>query len=99
MSLHLTISDTTLRDGIQMPGVRVDLAARMHIAEALESAGVRSLEIGFPGSGAAEVASVRAVADAAKRSFVTALCRPVQKDIDAACSAFDSVPRIRCGVN
>lgn len=99
MNSRLTIADTTLRDGIQMPGVRICGEGKVEIARALEAAGVRSLEIGFPAAGPAEIRDMRAIGQAVRRSMLLALCRPLQHDIEAARLAFDSIPRVRCGVN
>ncbi|HYL34623.1 MAG TPA: 2-isopropylmalate synthase [Bryobacteraceae bacterium] len=99
MTSLLTISDTTLRDGVQMSGARLSVQGKVRIAEKLESIGVRSLEIGFPASGAREIQEMRAIAKTVRRSMLLALCRTVERDIDAARSVFDSVARIRCGVN
>ena len=99
MRMPLTISDTTLRDGIQMSGACPSVEGKVSIAKALESIGVRSLEIGFPASGSAEICDMRAIVRTVRRSMLLALCRTVEEDIDAARSAFDSLPRIRCGVN
>ena len=48
-------SDTTLRDGEQMPGATLDPHDKLRIAKALEQAGVHSLDAGFPASSAADV--------------------------------------------
>src|SRR3954467_3510022 len=42
------VSDTTLRDGEQMPGVRLGPDAKVAIARALARAGVHSIDAGFP---------------------------------------------------
>ena len=43
-------SDTTLRDGEQMPGATLEPEDKLRIAQALEAAGVHSLDAGFPAS-------------------------------------------------
>lgn len=95
----LIIGDTTLRDGVQMAGARLPPGARIQIARALEEAGVRSIEVGFPAIGPHEVEEIRAVAAQTQSAMLTVLSRAKSEDIDAACAAFAGVPRYRCGVN
>ncbi len=95
----IVFSDTTLRDGEQMPGVALTAEQKVRIAVALAEAGIFSIEAGFPASGPGEVESVRAVAQALPKTMVTALCRAVERDIDAACTAFEGIDRRRCGVS
>jgi 2-isopropylmalate synthase len=71
----------------------------MSIARALEDAGIRSMEIGFPAIGTREVSEMNAIAKIASKSMVMALCRTTIEDVDAARAAFERIPRIRCGVN
>lgn len=99
MDPPVIFGDTTLRDGEQMPGVALRLEQKVTIAKALVASGVFSIEAGFPAVGPAEVAAVRAVAEAVPATMVTALCRTVRRDIDAAAEAFDGIHRKRCGVN
>lgn len=96
---QIIIGDTTLRDGVQMAGARLPPGARIQIAQALEEAGVRSIEVGFPAIGPHEVEEIRAVAQASRSSMLTVLSRAMAEDIDATCAAFTGVPRYRCGVN
>jgi 2-isopropylmalate synthase len=77
-------SDTTLRDGEQMPGATLDPDDKVRIALALEAAGVHSLDAGFPASSAADVEAIRRMIGVVKKPVLTALCRTVKADIDAA---------------
>ncbi|HEX6984753.1 MAG TPA: pyruvate carboxyltransferase, partial [Planctomycetaceae bacterium] len=52
-------SDTTLRDGEQMPGATLDPDEKLRIALALDEAGVHSLDAGFPASSEADVEAIR----------------------------------------
>jgi 2-isopropylmalate synthase len=94
----LTISDTTLRDGAQMPGVHFSIDDKVAIALALEVAGVDVIEAGFPAGGSQEIEAVRCVAAATSRPLVMALCRAVAADIDAAWQALGDTPPERRGV-
>lgn len=93
------ISDTTLRDGIQMSGAHLTTAGKVLVAKALESIGIRSIEVGFPAAGEGEVHDSRAITEVLHRAVLLALCRTLPRDIDAARIIFESVPRFRCGIN
>src|SRR3989337_1681913 len=77
-------SDTTLRDGEQMPGATLEPDDKLRIALALERAGVHSLDAGFPASSAADIEAIRRMVPAVQKPVLTALCRTVRHDIDAA---------------
>jgi 2-isopropylmalate synthase len=96
---QLYFSDTTLRDGEQMPGARFSIEAKVAVAKALADMRVDSIEAGFPASSPSEIAAVRAVARHVEGPLVMALCRTLTSDIDAADAAFEGIPRARCGVN
>jgi len=80
-------SDTTLRDGEQMPGAALSAAAKVQIAKALAVAGVASLDAGFPACGRDEVEAIRRVASEVPGPVISALCRTVREDIDKAWDA------------
>lgn len=96
--LPLTISDTTLRDGAQMPGVRFTVADKLTIAKALAAAGVDVIEAGFPAGSAHEIEAIRRIAAEVSGPMIMALCRTVPSDIDAAWSALSEAEPGRCGV-
>lgn len=77
-------SDTTLRDGEQMPGATLDPDEKLQIALALEEAGVHSLDAGFPASSEADLAAIQRMTEVVRKPVLTALCRTVTSDIDAA---------------
>lgn len=92
-------SDTTLRDGEQMPGATLEPEEKLRIALALEKAGVHSLDAGFPASSEADVEAIRLMAGRVRGPVLTALCRTVRSDIDAADRALEGIPAHKRGVS
>ncbi len=92
-------SDTTLRDGEQMPGATLEPHDKLRIAQALEAAGVHSLDAGFPASSQADIEAIRLMIGVVKGPVLTALCRTVRGDIDAAEEALHDNPRHKRGVS
>lgn len=92
-------SDTTLRDGEQMPGATLDPDEKVRIALALEEAGVHSLDAGFPASSEADVEAIRRMVGVVKKPVLTALCRTLPGDVDAADRALEGQPKHKRGVS
>lgn len=92
-------SDTTLRDGEQMPGATLEPADKLQIALALEAAGVHSLDAGFPASSEQDVEAIRMMIGKVRKPVLTALCRTVAGDIDAADRALTGQPPHKRGVS
>lgn len=92
-------SDTTLRDGEQMPGATLEPAEKLEIALALERAGVHSLDAGFPASSEQDVEAIRLMIGKVTKPVLTALCRTVRGDIDAADRALAGQPAHKRGVS
>ena len=92
-------SDTTLRDGEQMPGATLDPDDKLRIALALEEAGIHSIDAGFAASSAADVAAIRKMVGVVKKAVLTSLCRTVKSDIDAAAEALAGHPHHKQGVS
>lgn len=80
-------SDTTLRDGEQMPGASLHPAQKLRIAEALAEVGVASIDAGFPACGRSEIEAIQMIVRSVKRPSISALCRTLKGDIDAAWEA------------
>ena len=76
------IFDTTLRDGEQVPGAKLNINEKLRIAKQLESLGVDFIEAGFPSSSQGDFEAVSAVAKIVTKPVVTALARAVKYDID-----------------
>lgn len=81
---RIHVFDTTLRDGEQVPGCRLNTEEKVIIAQALEELGVDVIEAGFPISSPGDFASVQAICEAVTKPVVCALSRAVKKDIEVA---------------
>ncbi len=94
------IFDTTLRDGEQVPGCKLDTKQKLVIAERLELLGVNVIEAGFPISSPGDFKSVQEIAKIIKNATVCGLTRAVKKDIEVAAEAlkYAKYPRIHTGI-
>src|SRR5687767_7042117 len=89
------IFDTTLRDGEQVPGCKLNSNEKLDLALQLESLGVDILEAGFPVSSPGDFESVNQIAKIIKNATVCGLTRAVQKDIEVAAEALKPAKRRR----
>ncbi|MEY3599878.1 MAG: hypothetical protein RLZZ463_655 [Bacteroidota bacterium] len=94
------IFDTTLRDGEQVPGCKLDAPQKLEIAARLDELGVDVIEAGFPVSSPGDFKAVAQVAALVKNATVCGLTRSVQKDIEVAAQALKAAkrPRIHTGI-
>ena len=94
------IFDTTLRDGEQVPGCKLDTKQKLVIAERLDELGVDIIEAGFPISSPGDFNSVSEIAKVVKNATVCGLTRSVKKDIEVAAEAikYAKRPRIHTGI-
>lgn len=92
---YVEIFDTTLRDGEQVPGCKLDSKTKLIIAEQLDLLGVDVLEAGFPISSPGDFKSVESISKLVKNTRVCALTRAVQKDIDVAAQAIKHAKKSR----
>ena len=76
------VFDTTLRDGEQVPGAKMNLEEKVRVALQLERLGVDFMEVGFPSSSMGDFQAVQKISEMIQNSTVTALGRAVQSDID-----------------
>jgi 2-isopropylmalate synthase len=99
-SNQIQIFDTTLRDGEQVPGCKLNTSEKVELALALEDLGVDIIEAGFPISSPGDFASVEAISKVIKNATVCGLTRAVQKDIEVAAAALKHAvrPRIHTGI-
>ncbi len=89
------IFDTTLRDGEQVPGCKLDQQQKVIVARQLETLGVDIIEAGFPISSPGDFEAVVAVSEAVREPVICALSRAVEKDIDVAAAALAKARRGR----
>lgn len=94
------IFDTTLRDGEQVPGCKLDTKNKLIIAERLDELGVDIIEAGFPISSPGDFHSVEEISRLVKNAKVCGLTRAVKKDIETAADALKMAkrPRIHTGI-
>ncbi|NNE76700.1 MAG: 2-isopropylmalate synthase, partial [Pricia sp.] len=94
------IFDTTLRDGEQVPGCKLDAEQKLVIAERLDDLGVDIIEAGFPISSPGDFKSVVEISKLVKNAAVCGLSRAVKKDIEVAAEALKPAkkPRIHTGI-
>jgi len=92
---YVEIFDTTLRDGEQVPGCKLDSVTKLIIAERLDQLGVDVLEAGFPISSPGDFKAVEDISKLVKNARVCGLTRAVKKDIETAAEALKSAKRSR----
>ena len=94
------IFDTTLRDGEQVPGCKLNTKEKIELAIELEHLGVDIIEAGFPISSPGDFHSVEEISKIVKNATVCALSRAVEKDIEVAAQALKHAkrPRIHTGI-
>jgi len=95
MSQKVFIFDTTLRDGEQVPGCKLNTQEKLALAVRLEELGVDILEAGFPVSSPGDFESVHQIAKTLKNTVVCGLSRAVQNDIEVAAAALKPAKRFR----
>ena len=94
------IFDTTLRDGEQVPGCKLNTKQKLIIAERLDILGVDVIEAGFPISSPGDFTSVEQISKLVKNAIVCGLTRANKKDIEIAAASlkYAKRPRIHTGI-
>jgi 2-isopropylmalate synthase len=94
------IFDTTLRDGEQVPGCKLNTSQKLKIAARLDELGVDVIEAGFPASSPGDFQSVSEISKLIKNAAVCGLTRAVKNDIEVAAEAlkYAKYPRIHTGI-
>jgi len=97
---RVQIFDTTLRDGEQVPGCKLNTKEKLIIAERLDLLGVDIIEAGFPISSPGDYNSVVQISKLVKNATVCGLTRANEKDIDVAAKSLEYAvkPRIHTGI-
>ncbi|MGB0836511.1 MAG: 2-isopropylmalate synthase [Flavobacteriaceae bacterium] len=97
---RVQIFDTTLRDGEQVPGCKLNTQQKLVIAERLDLLGVDVIEAGFPVSSPGDFQSVSEIAKLVKHATVCGLTRAHRNDIEVAAQAlkYAKRPRIHTGI-
>ena len=100
MKNQVKIFDTTLRDGEQVPGCKLDTKSKLILAEKIDVLGVDIIEAGFPISSPGDFKSVVEISKIIKSASVCALSRANEKDIDVAAESLKHAkkPRIHTGI-
>lgn len=100
MKQKIFVFDTTLRDGEQSPGAKLNTAQKIELARQLERLGVDIIEAGFPISSPGDFQSVQAIGKVIKQSIVCGLTRAIKGDIDSTAQALKTAkyPRIHTGI-
>ena len=97
---QIQIVDTTLRDGEQVPGCKLNTPQKIIIAKQLDLLGVDVIEAGFPVSSPGDFKSVEEISKIVKNATVCGLTRSVENDIKVAAEAlkYAKRPRIHTGI-
>jgi 2-isopropylmalate synthase len=95
---RLTIFDTTLRDGEQSPGISLDAAEKLEIAEQLARLGVDVIEAGFPVASQGDFEAVQAIARKVQGPVIAGLSRTHVSDVDRCWEALRDADRARIHV-
>ena len=100
MKNQVKIFDTTLRDGEQVPGCKLDTKNKLILAEKIDMLGVDIIEAGFPISSPGDFKSVVEISKIINNASVCALSRANEKDIDVAAESLKHAkkPRIHTGI-
>ncbi len=97
---RVQIFDTTLRDGEQVPGCKLNTDQKLIIAKRLDELGVDVIEAGFPISSPGDFNSVVEIAKLVQNATVCGLTRANKKDIEVAAESLKMAkkPRIHTGI-
>ena len=92
---HITVFDTTLRDGEQAPGCSMGIADKLRMAGQLDQLGVDVIEAGFPMASSEEFKAVLLIASEVRRPVIAALARAHKLDVERAWVALQPASRPR----
>jgi 2-isopropylmalate synthase len=95
---HITIFDTTLRDGEQSPGCSMNVQEKVQLAQQLGRLGVDVIEAGFPIASDGDFEAVQRIAATVRRPIIAGLARACRGDVDRAWQALQGAARPRIHV-
>jgi len=95
---HVTVFDTTLRDGEQSPGCSMNHAEKLRLAHQIDRLGADVIEAGFPIASDGDFEAVRAIAGVLRRPIIAGLARACRPDIERAWEALKDAARPRIHV-
>lgn len=93
--MKIKIFDTTLRDGEQVPGCKLEVFNKIEIAKQLEKLGVDVIEAGFPISSPSSFTSIVKISHAIYTPIICVLARAIKKDIEIAAKALEGAKQAR----
>lgn len=91
----IRISDTTLRDGLQTPGIRLTTQQRVTIARALAGAGIHSIDCGFPAANPLDLEACREIAARVQGPVLSVHSRTKAEDIETSAEVMAKVSPFR----
>jgi 2-isopropylmalate synthase len=92
---RVLLFDTTLRDGEQSPGISLNAAEKLEIAQQLARLGVDIIEAGFPIASPGDFEAVEMIAREVQGPVICGLARANSADIDRAWEAIRDSERPR----
>src|SRR5213080_3772418 len=92
---RVLIFDTTLRDGEQSPGISLNTAEKLEIAQQLARLGVDVIEAGFPIASPGDFEAVRTIAREVQGPVIAGLARAHAADVERAAEAVRDAERPR----
>ncbi len=92
---RVIIFDTTLRDGEQSPGISLNAAEKLEIAQQLARLGVDVIEAGFPIASPGDFQAVQTIAREVHGPVIAGLARAHAADIERAAEAVRDAERPR----
>lgn len=95
---HVTIFDTTLRDGEQAPGFSMSEPAKLKMARALAALRVDVIEAGFAAASPGDARAIELIAREVHGPVICSLARATRGDIEAAARAIAAADRRRIHV-
>lgn len=96
---NIIMSDCTLRDGEQQPGVVFTPENKLRLAKVLDEIGIQEIEVGMPIVSHGEQEAIKAISKAGLKATIRVVSMATKADIDLAvqCGAQISVVSLPAG--